>query len=894
MTDSHTQRLESALADRYRIQRKLGEGGMASVYLAEDLKHERRVAIKVLRPELAAVIGGERFLAEIKTTANLQHPHILPLFDSGEAEGFLFYVMPYIAGETLRDRLDREKQLGVEEAVRIATEVADALDYAHRHGVVHRDIKPANILLGDGRALVADFGIALAVSAAGGGRMTETGLSLGTPHYMSPEQATADKDVTSRSDLYSLAGVLYEMLTGQPPHTAGSVQAIIMKIVTERPEPARKARHSVPRNVDAALSKALEKLPADRFDTARAFAEALGNPSFIHGAEAATLAASRAPWYRHAPTVSLSVLVLMLAAALVAVTARGRSDTGGSKGVIRMALTADPGVHVDTRTTRPFAVSADGTTVVFRASTDSTQAQLWVRRLDDVAAHPLAGTEGGWNPAISPDGVWVAFITDGFRILKVRLDGGDVSTVVGVSTRSAALSWLSDQEILFESLGADGHGIQRVPVVGGTPAVAVPLDSVAGEIQQRRPFAFRDVGVVVYGSTVRDQSQTTLVAYRLSDGRRERLDLPGIGVSAFVDGHLVYSLQDGTLMGVPFDPSAMRTTGAPVELSPRVASNGSIGTAVGISEGGTLVHRAVGASTEAWLELVDTTGRSVSMKGSFSIVNSPRFSPDGRRIAVLNGGSTGGSGRVASGDLWVVDTGTGVSTRIIADGSAGSFSWFPDGRRIAFTDRSAQELRSVDVGGSASASRLAATGAYADFLDAVPEGKSVVIAGYFAGGRVTLVRSWIDGSSRVDTLLARTDQGGGVAANYPRVSPDGRWVAVVDDWSSEVWVKSLEGPTLLQVSTSGTNQTPVVWGPDSRHLYYVGTQGLVVIELQTSPSLAVVRRQTLPGVLSGARFYDLSPDGKTFVVARTPSRADDVLVTVGWLDEARKAWAEQP
>src|SRR5882757_7010427 len=190
-------RLQVALADRYRIDGEIGAGGMATVYLAQDLRHDRMVAVKVLRPELAAVIGAERFLAEIKLTANLQHPHILPLFDSGEADSFLFYVMPFIEGESLRDRLRREKQLPVEDAVRIATEVASALDYAHRHGVVHRDIKPENILLHDGRALVADFGIALAASKAGT-RMTETGMSLGTPHYMSPEQAMGERDLDAR------------------------------------------------------------------------------------------------------------------------------------------------------------------------------------------------------------------------------------------------------------------------------------------------------------------------------------------------------------------------------------------------------------------------------------------------------------------------------------------------------------------------------------------------------------------------------------------------------------------------------------------------------------------------------------------------------------------------
>jgi len=305
------QRLIAALQDRYRLERELGQGGMATVYLAADLKHDRKVAIKVLKPDLAAVLGAERFIAEIKTTAALSHPHILPLFDSGEAGGFLYYVMPYIEGETIREKLTREGQFGIEEALRITTEVADALDYAHRHGVIHRDIKPENILLHDGRPMVMDFGIALAVSAAAGGRMTETGLSLGTPHYMSPEQATADKQITARSDVYSLASVLYEMLAGEPPHSGGSAQAIILKIVTDVPRPVSELRKSVPPNVVAALAKALEKVPADRFESARALGEALRNQAFTTTAMPGVVRAPKGTRWR---LPLLSGLLLGLAA----------------------------------------------------------------------------------------------------------------------------------------------------------------------------------------------------------------------------------------------------------------------------------------------------------------------------------------------------------------------------------------------------------------------------------------------------------------------------------------------------------------------------------------------------------------------------------------------------
>src|SRR5687767_2512553 len=248
---------------------------MATVYLARDVRHNRRVALKVLNPELGAVLGVERFLSEIQVTANLQHPNLLPLFDSGASDGLLFYVMPYVEGESLRARLQREKQLPVDEAVRLATAIANALDYAHRHGVIHRDLKPENILLHEGQPLVADFGIALAVSNAGGNRITQTGLSLGTPQYMSPEQATGDRVIDARTDIYSLAAVLYEMLTGEPPHIGNTVQAIIAKVLTDRPHHVRHLRESVPEHVDAALMRALAKLPADRFATAGEFGETL-------------------------------------------------------------------------------------------------------------------------------------------------------------------------------------------------------------------------------------------------------------------------------------------------------------------------------------------------------------------------------------------------------------------------------------------------------------------------------------------------------------------------------------------------------------------------------------------------------------------------------------------
>jgi tRNA A-37 threonylcarbamoyl transferase component Bud32/predicted ATPase len=268
-------RLNASLGERYVIEKEVGSGGMATVFLAEDVKHRRRVAIKVLRPELAAAMGSERFLAEIGTTAKLVHPHIVPLFDSGHADGVLYYVMPFVEGESLRDLLRRERQLSVDQALRITGQVADALDYAHRHDVIHRDIKPENILLHDGQALVADFGIALAVAQAGGERLTQTGVSLGTPSYMSPEQAAGDQSLDGRSDLYSLACVLYEMLAGDPPFVASTALAILARHIADAAPPISTVRPGVGRELAGVLERALEKVPADRFPTLAAFSEKL-------------------------------------------------------------------------------------------------------------------------------------------------------------------------------------------------------------------------------------------------------------------------------------------------------------------------------------------------------------------------------------------------------------------------------------------------------------------------------------------------------------------------------------------------------------------------------------------------------------------------------------------
>jgi hypothetical protein len=374
MSDTVQLSLNRSLADRYELSRELGQGGMATVYLARDLRHDRQVALKVLHPDLAATIGADRFLSEIKTTANLQHPHILPLHDSGVADGYLFYVMPYVSGETLRSRLEREQQLPVTEAVRIAAEVADALGYAHKRGIVHRDIKPENILLQDGHAVVADFGIALAVQQAGGQRLTQTGLSLGTPQYMAPEQAMGDRHVDARADVYALGVVLYEMLAGEPPFTGPSAQAIVAKVITEAPRPLRTLRPTVSIAVESAVMTALQKLPADRQSNGVEFGDALARPVTPDSAR---------------PTRSgLSPVALAIAA--VAFLAVGVLTTlGVTRGKPSAIVTYIPKTF-NTQAIFTARLAADGKTILFSAAAEGHTPRIYIIRPEYAEAQPVS------------------------------------------------------------------------------------------------------------------------------------------------------------------------------------------------------------------------------------------------------------------------------------------------------------------------------------------------------------------------------------------------------------------------------------------------------------------------------------------------------------------------
>jgi serine/threonine-protein kinase len=474
MTVPKLAQLADALAGRYEVEREIGAGGMATVYVARDGRHHRKVALKVLNPELAAVLGPERFLAEIEVTANLQHPHLLPLFDSGEANGLLFYVMPFVEGESLRARLEREKQLPVNEAVRIAVAVANALEYAHGHGVIHRDLKPENILLQAGQPVIADFGIALAVSKAGGARVTQTGISLGTPQYMSPEQATGDRAIDGRTDIYSLGAVLYEMLTGDAPHVASTAQAIIAKVLTERAPSVRTARPAVPTHVALSIEKALAKLPADRWSTAREFVDALEKRTPVDPTVSAELPTASAGRGRRVPMRWLASPSVWIPVALVGVGAAswalGRWSVVTNDAVLRasLAIPSDAFLASVLFVGPPIDISPDGRTVTYTAQSVAGP-QIAIRRLDEFRVTILPNTVGGVYPVFSADGQSVVFFSGG-NYKRIAVDGGPASLVSppALSTGSGA------------SVAPDGTVIIGNPtsLLHGLGTVSSPRDSV--------------------------------------------------------------------------------------------------------------------------------------------------------------------------------------------------------------------------------------------------------------------------------------------------------------------------------------------------------------------------------------------------------------------------------
>ncbi len=851
----------------YTIERELGAGGMATVYLAHDKKHDRKVAIKILHAELAAVLGAERFLQEIRVTANLQHPHILGLIDSGvigedagELRGRPYYVMPFVEGESLRQRLDKEQQLPVSDSVRIATEVASALDYAHRHNVIHRDIKPENILLHDGSAIVADFGIALAITQAGGARITQTGLSLGTPGYMSPEQAMGERTITARSDIYSLGAVTYEMLSGEPPFTGPTVQAVVARVMTEEPRPLTSQRRSVPPHVEAAVSRALQKIPADRFASAHEFADALTGEHPVRASDVPSHALSldkRRQRRAASIRVAATLLVALATGVALGVWVRPRPQQRFARLPIGLPDSAalTPSVWGSS-----VALSPDGSRLVYLGP----RSALYVRSVDDFDSRLLEGTDHSSCPSFSPDGRWILYTSEDGQIRRVAVSGG---SPVGIADHALCGTWTDRDEVVF--IGGDDGGLYRVPVKGGNPVRVLSAHST-GRLSMLSLSALPGGSAVLVGSFTNDGSARRLGVITLDDGHFRELEESGVGPQYSRSGHVLFA-QQGSILAAPFSLRTLRVTGPAVPIARDAAVSGFAIASFSAAADGTLAYVA-GTPPSARLYAVDLTGKSRALSAAIPFVGWPRISPDGLRVALEIG-----TGRQTY-DIWVYELASRTLARLTStEFSLRPLGWSADGKGIYYVSSDSAAF---------TAPRSVTWRAWDHSVpsrEVIRLRKQIEVAS--VGPQHGYVALALFGTTNWDIWIAPLDTPQvarpfiATAANewQPKLSNDGKYLAYTSDETgrAEVYVQPVPGPG-RRVQLSADGGTEPVWDLDSRHVYYRGPRHMMRATVATSPQLELVRGDTLfedtydrEGY---AAFYDVMPGGKELLMQRNESR----------------------
>jgi serine/threonine-protein kinase len=856
----HTaEHLSTALAGRYEIERQIGQGGMATVFLARDLRHNRSVALKVLSSQLAAVLGRERFLSEIEVTANLHHPHLLPLFDSGEVDGLLFYVMPYIEGESLRAKLERERQLTIEDAVRIASAVGSALAYAHRHGVIHRDLKPENILLHEGEPLVMDFGIALAVSNAGGARVTQAGISLGTPAYMSPEQATGDRQIDARADIYSLGAVTYELLAGEPPHVGPTVQAIMAKVISDRPRSLCEIRETVPEHVDAAVLRALAKLPADRWASAADFVDA------ITGVKAIALRPTSDVTYtgvvkqlpvtaevpplvtrRGLSVAAVSVVLAAAGGAVGAIALKTREPEPQARFVLDIpdSLQLISGAHAP-----QVALSRDGSRAVFFFE-NSSPGPLYTRRAGELQFDVIPGADSAWSAVIAPSGKEVLFwIHDGGlgttdRLMKVPIGGGSPVKIADSATAAGQASWGDDDRVLFRR----GNQLMVVSKDGGPVRLAATPDTAHGQFELGWPDLLpgsHTAFVTVMHGHVRDADSLYIGVLSLDDGKVRDLGVRGISPH-YASGHLVYVRQDGQLFARPFDARSGKPTGEERAIAKDVNLR-SAGTSaiafqrgvsdVAVSQTGTILFTDGGRTFSAGGTgkrsiVVESRTQTRWLEVPQRLYEDMRASPDGSKLALTIRDST----NAARSDIWLLTFASGQLKPFTRNGQSSRPVWSPDGARIIYRVAESggkPELRFYSAPWDESQPPKLIPGLEGAESVEFPEpgGKYIaIVRGDSSGTESTLTNSDILLAPLDSPAAARPFAATGIRERMPRFSPDGKWLAYVGFelpstsggtgvGGGKVLLRAVPGPSAVtQVSIEDGN-TPL-WSRDGRTLYY--------------------------------------------------------------------------
>ncbi len=871
--------LRGALADRYAIERELGAGGMATVYLAEDLKHHRRVAIKVLHAELSAILGPERFLKEIELTANLQHPHILPLFDSGSADGLLYYVMPYVDGETLRARLEREGQLPIADSLRIACESADALQYAHDRGVVHRDIKPENILLQNGHALVADFGIALAVEQAGGVRMTQTGLSLGTPHYMAPEQAMGDKHIGPRVDIYALGAVTYEMLAGEPPFTGPNSQAIVAKVITEAAPSLAAHRRSVSPAVDAAVARALEKLPADRWQTTSKFAEALMTPDSTHDDHAHASATRVGGSSRQRRAMMAATVCAVAALAAVAWWLGRRSVNPDAPWSEFTQLTDASGVE-----TSP-SLSPDGESFAYSSDARGRSA-IYVQRV------------GGRNPvAVAADStmdfVWPAYSPDGKEIAYAK-GGGEGIFVVGATGESPRRltsfgsnpAWSPDgRYIVFGS-----EEVTSPYSVNSTGALWI-VESSGGAPRRIDPHT-----AGTFYQPAWSPSGKRIAFWSMDGGQRDIATTPVAGGTSVKltndaavdwaptwspDGRYVYFASDrGGTMGIwriAVNESSGAAKGAPEFVA--AGADGSMDLPKLSSDGSALIFRSGLHSVNPAAVAFDAvaariTSTSLLQHRTGNLVPTD-VSPDGKWLALY-------SRLERRQNIFVMRSDGSGLARLTDHGARDWIPRFtPDGAGMTFYSNQSggYEAWMVQLDGSGLA-RLTAFPGGITYAMLAPDGRRLVTTSQRIQNKAWIVAAPWPASEQTTKAVQPLLDHAGLAGQPDYWTRDGRWLSGIAETPAGetrgvvLWDAATLRPRLLN---DDARSEVIAWLPDHQHIVFFDQRGKLVMQDITT----LARREitgTLPYQPDVSEAISASPDGRTLYYGAAQDEANIWMV----------------
>ena len=858
---------------------------MATVYLAHDVRHDRDVAMKVLHPDLGAALGAERFLSEIRTTARLQHPHILPLLDSGAANGLLYYVMPFVRGETLRARLERERQLPIDDALRIAREVASALDHAHKQGIIHRDIKPENILLQDGAAVVADFGIALAVQSAGGARMTQTGLSLGTPQYMSPEQAMGERSIDARSDIYALGAVTYEMLAGEPQFSGPSTQAIVAKVLSERPISLRTVRDTVPIAVDNAVQMALAKLPADRHASARAFAEACytsatSATSNVEQQHTHSSLRARAAWWRQLLVGGALGAAASVIGWLVFQPAKIVDDR-----VTRFAIEDNPSRAFSQSLGQSLFIDRSGENFYLLGESDGI-VKLWQRPLGMVEERPVQAEKGVpvQVASLSPDGREMLMISGTHASVVTLATSAVRSRELAVAPGILGLAWMASGAIV-----ATNDSAANLLVIPASGQPAYPIFSASKGTRLLWPFAVGESDRVVFTALTPTTDSAIIMSGTLGDGEAKVVGARGVFTVGVVEDLLVTADRDGQLYAARFDVRRGVVTDSAFPLGTTVSmapSGVPLGYAV-MSGRGDLAY--LEATDLSLLEVIDPAGRRrLAIPDTLSL-DHPRWSPDGSRIVVTVNERASRRRRV-----WMLDIVSGQFSPLLPTDNAESdrAAFAPSGNEIIFRrifDGRTQYF-AKSLTGAGSMVPISPTTARAFEAELAPDGRTMLGRLMYQSG-IQRLWTWQRGDTLGTTMQRFTDAESFVSG--PRISPDGRWAAFnyteVGTTTPRQWVAPFpSGVTRWQVGRDWGGLP--VWGANSRTLYNPIPDGLYASELNlgdrvVSGSPRKVNDGPFRFVQNARGQLDVARDGS--IVYVRPVRGRRIVVVRNFLAEIR-------